>query len=161
MISIDESVVGPSDPESSDADTESVDPNWLPTWELVVLAVGDFLTLLVFSAIGRASHGMQEGGGFVSLFDTAVPFMLAFLLAGIILGLYRGKALYPVGRVIWKTGLTALIAGPAGVALRSLWLGRPIILSFVLVGTLSSMVMLTLWRVAWSRLRRLWWPELP
>lgn len=151
----------PSPDVSPDEAVTLVNPNWLPTWELIALALGDFITLLIFAAIGRASHDIAGSGKFLALFDTAVPFMVAFLIAGIVLGLYRGKALYPVGRVLWKTGLTALIAGPVGVALRALWLGRPIIPSFVLVGTLSSTVLLLIWRIGWSRLRRLWWPELP
>lgn len=140
---------------------ESADPDWLPTWELIALPLGDFLTFLVFAAVGRASHGIGGRSAFLALFDTAVPFMLAFLVVGMLVGLYRGTALYPVGRVLWKTALAGIIAGPMGVALRALWLGRGIAPTFVLVGTLSSTVMLVIWRVTWSRLRRWWWPELP
>jgi hypothetical protein len=162
MMSADETTSGTSAPlPASDFPVEPVDPNRLPTWELIALALGDFVTLLIFAAIGRASHDMPDAGRLLALFDTAVPFMLAFLVVGMLTGLYRGKALFPVGRVIWRTGLFALSAGPLGVALRAAWLGHSIVPTFLLVGTVSSAVMLILWRVGWSRLRRLWWPELP
>jgi hypothetical protein len=136
-------------------------PDWLPTWELAALVVGDLLACIVFAAIGRASHNMGDQGGLIAALNTAVPFLLAWLIVGMVLGLYRGTALYPLGRVVWKSLLNGLIAGPLGVAFRAIWLGHPVIWTFVLVGTLSSALILTLWRVGWSRLRRLWWPELP
>ena len=162
MMSSDETTGSPPASSSvAEIPVSLADPNRLPIWELIALALGDFITLLIFAAIGRASHEMPDAGRFLSLLDTAVPFMLAFLVVGMLAGLYRGKALFPVGRVLWRTGLTALIAGPLGVALRAAWLGHAIVLTFLLVGTASSALMLIVWRVGWSRLRRLWWPELP
>lgn len=162
MMPTDEPTPGAPVPlPAADMSVEPVDPNRLPTWELIALTLGDFITLLIFAAIGRASHDMPNAGHFLSLFDTAVPFMLAFLVVGMLTGLYRGKALFPVGRVIGRTGLAALIAGLLGVMLRAVWLKHSIAPTFLFVGTFSSAVMLILWRVGWSRLRRLWWPELP
>ena len=161
MVTSDSPETDVQEPTLSAESEALANPNWLPTWELIALPVGDFITLLIFAAVGRASHDIGGRSPFLALFDTAVPFMLAFLIVGMLVGLYRGKALYPVSRVLWKTALTGIIAGPVGVALRALWLNRAIAPTFVLVGTLSSTVMLILWRVAWSRLRRLWWPELP
>lgn len=135
-------------------------PDWLPRWELIALFVGDLLVLTLFAAVGRASHSI-ETSGIRAVVNTAVPFMIAWLLVGLVLGMYSGKALYPLGRVIWKTLLAGLIAGPLGVALRALWQSRPIIWTFVLVATGTTTLMLLIWRAVWSRLRRLWWPELP
>jgi hypothetical protein len=87
--------------------------------------------------------------------------MLAWLIVGIVVGTYRGKALYPPARVLARTLLAALIAGPLGVIFRALWLGRPVMISFVLVATAVSGAFLVVWRFVWSRIRRLWWPELP
>lgn len=152
-------------PPSVSTSTESSaprDPQWLPTWELAALALGDLIALIVFAAVGRASHDLIATQGTVrATLNTAAPFMLAWLLVGMALGMYRGTALYPLGRVLWRTALAGAVAGPLGVAIRALWLRRPIIWVFMLVATATSTLALLVWRVAWSRLRRLWWPELP
>ena len=137
-------------------------PDWLPTWELVALALGDFLVLVIFAVVGRGSHSLSTGPGrIVAVLNTAAPFMLAWLLVGAAVGTYRGKALYPPARVLARTLLAALIAGPLGVVFRALWLGRPVMVNFVLVATAVCGALLVVWRFAWSRIRRLWWPELP
>lgn len=137
-------------------------PEWLPRWELIALAVGDFIAMVIFAAVGRSSHNMDAGEGpLLAVLNTAAPFALAWLLAGAAVGLYTGKALYPPGRVLLRTLLAGLMAGPFGVALRAVWLARPIVWTFVLVATGTSTLIMLLWRFGWSRLRRLWWPELP
>lgn len=153
----------PPPSESTSAHTLAPrDPQWLPTWELVALALGDLIALTIFAAVGRASHDLIATQGAVrATLNTAAPFMLAWLLVGMALGMYRGTALYPLGRVLWRTLLAGAIAGPLGVAIRALWLQRPVIWTFMLVATATSTLALLVWRVAWSRLRRLWWPELP
>ena len=151
----------PSESTATDTSTPR-DPQWLPNWELVALAVGDLLSLITFAAVGRASHDLiATQGAVLATLNTAAPFMLAWLLVGMVLGMYRGTALYPLGRVLWRTLLAGAVAGPLGVAIRALWLRRPIIWTFVLVAVATSTLALLVWRVAWSRLRRLWWPELP
>ncbi|HLV44497.1 MAG TPA: DUF3054 domain-containing protein [Aggregatilineales bacterium] len=137
-------------------------PDWLPRWELIALAVGDLIALIIFAALGRSSHNMDAGEGpLLAVLNTAAPFAVAWLLTGAAVGLYTGRALYPPGRVLLRTLLAGLIAGPFGVALRAVWLNRPIIWTFVLVATATSTLAMLVWRFAWSRLRRLWWPELP
>src|SRR5690606_41766562 len=96
-----------------------------------------------------------------NLVNPAAPRMLGSLLSGMLTGRYAATGLPPPRRVVLRTLLAGLIGGPIGVALRALWLGRPIILTFVLVATGTSMLMMLVWRLGWSRLRRLWWPELP
>lgn len=137
-------------------------PDLLPTWEMVALFVGDFLVLMLFAVLGRSSHAMDVSTGTLpAVMNTAAPMMLGWLLAGIVTGVYTTAGMYPTGRVLLRTLLTGVIAGPLGVALRALWLGRPIIPTFVLVATGTSALMMLVWRFGWSRLRRLWWPELP
>jgi FlaA1/EpsC-like NDP-sugar epimerase len=146
---------------ASERQAASAGPDWLPRWELAALALGDFLALILFAVIGRSSHGMTGPTPLLSVLNTAVPFMVAWLVIGMVLGMYRGVALYPLGRVIWRTLLAGLIAGLLGVVLRAVWLGHPVVTTFLLVGTVSSTLFLLIWRIAWSRLRRSWWPELP
>ncbi len=138
------------------------DPDWLPRWELVALAVGDLIALVIFATVGGASHGLLGGESpLIRVLNTAAPFMLAWLLVGMAIGVYRGTALYPVGRALGRTLAAGILAAPLGVVLRALWLARPVSWTFMLVATGASTLALLVWRVAWSRLRRAWWPELP
>ncbi|NDJ53839.1 MAG: DUF3054 domain-containing protein [Chloroflexi bacterium] len=151
-------------------------PDKLPIWEFIVLALGDLLGWLIFAAVGRASHGLTSGGGpIVGTINTAMPFMVAWLMVALATGTFSGKALYPLQRVLLRSGLTGLLAAPLGVLLRSLWESPPALTvadrfawalrdvqpSFLLVATLTGTLILLLWRVGWSRLRRLWWDDLP
>lgn len=147
----------PTDPQPA----PSAGPDWLPRWELAALALGDFVALVVFAAIGRSSHHLAGTTPLLAVLNTAVPFMVVWLVVGMALGMYRGLALYPLGRVVWRTLLAGLIAGPLAVLLRAVWQGRPVIGSFLLVATTFSTLFLLIWRVIWSRVRRSWWPELP
>ncbi len=126
------------------------------------MAFGDLIAIILFVVVGRSSHGFTETRNTVRVvLDTAVPMMVGWMLAGMALGGYRGTALYPLGRVVWRTLLVGAVGGPLGVALRALWLHRPVLWSFVLVATGTSTLFLLVWRLGWSRVRRLWWPELP
>jgi FlaA1/EpsC-like NDP-sugar epimerase len=149
-------------PAASEIETPSTNPDWLPRWELIALVTGDMFVLILFVLLGRASHSVQAGQGALMAFvNTAAPFILAWVLVGTVVGMYSGRALYPLGRVIWRTALADLIAAPLGVVMRAVWLARPVAASFVVVAMLVTLVMMLIWRVGWSRLRRLWWPELP
>ncbi len=149
-------------PAESQAGNTSSDPEWLPRWELIVLAVGDLIALVIFAIIGRASHQeLTTQGPLLAVLNTAAPFMLSWLLVGMVLGMYRGKALFPLTRVIWRTLLAGFVAAPLGVAFRALWLGTHIVWVFMAVAAVFSTLALLVWRVIWSRIRRWWWPELP
>lgn len=149
-------------PQTETPAIASARPEWLPRWELFALAVGDLVALIVFAAVGGTSHGtLAAGSPVLNVLNTAVPFMAAWLTVGMLLGLYRGRALYPLWRVVALTLLAGIIAGPLGVALRAAWLRRPIAVTFVVVATAFSTLAMLIWRVLWSRIRRAWWPELP
>lgn len=149
------------DKQTSEGQTRS-NPDRLPRWELAALVFGDLLTLVIFAAIGGSFHGtLGAEGPFLRIMNTALPFMLAWLLVGMVVGLYQGTALYPIGRTAGRTLVASFLAGPLGVAFRAVWLGRPVSWLFMLVATGFSAVGLVIWRLAWSRLRRLWWTELP
>jgi hypothetical protein len=138
------------------------DPDWLPRWEIVFLGSVDVLLMILFVALGRESHNLTGADRpFIALMNSAIPFGIAWVLAGTGAGNYRGTALYPLRRVILRTLLTGLFAGPLGVGIRAAYLVRPVDLTFLLAATGVSTGMMLVWRIAWSRLRRLWWDELP
>jgi len=138
------------------------DPRLLPRWELIALVLGDLLVLIVFAALGRSNHGLTAvDSSFRAVLNTAMPFVIAWIAGGLFTGAYQGQGLFPVGRTILRTLITAVIAGPLGTALRAAWLEREISWMFMLVATGTISLMMVIWRLGWSRLRRLWWPELP
>jgi len=147
-------------------------PEWLPTWEIFAVGIGDVIVMLIFAAIGRASHEVTSSTGpVVGTITTAFPFIVSWLTLAAILGAFSGKAFYPVPRAAWRTLRASIPAAPLGVLLRAALEAAPkqfygfrwdqIDLSFILVATVSTSVLLLAWRIGWSRFRRLWWPELP
>jgi hypothetical protein len=129
---------------------------------MIALAVGDLIALILFAIAGRSSHGVLAQSGFLGVLNTAIPFMLSWLIASAAVGTFSGKALYPLGRVIWRTTAAGIGGGLLGVVFWGLSSNRwPPAPTFFLVGTLTSTLFLLIWRVLWSRVRRLWWPELP
>src|SRR5712691_906623 len=101
------------------ADRKPRGPNWLPTWEIIALGLGDVAMLLIFAATGRASHDAPSDVGLVvDTINTAMPFIVGWLVVAAVAGAFSGKALYPLTRVLWKTALAAVIAAPVGVLLR-------------------------------------------
>lgn len=135
-------------------------PDRLPTWEIVALGIGDLIALILFVIVGRESHQM-DAAGFVGTINAAMPFVTAWLMTAAVLGAFSGKALYPLLRVIGRTLLAGIVAGPIGVLLRAVLLGRMPTPMFFVVATGFTSLMLLAWRIVWSRVRRLWWPELP
>lgn len=97
----------------------------------------DAVAVVVFAAIGRASH--EEAGSLVGLAGTAAPF-LAGLAAAWATPVVRAQ---PAG---FRAGAVVL-AGTVGIGLllRAAFLGR-LPLSFAIVATLSLAVFLLGWR---------------
>jgi hypothetical protein len=135
---------------------------WLPGWELVMLFIGDFITLILFGVWGQMSHGMMRNATspIRGVVNDAAPFMLAWLIVAVVTGTYQAKALYPLPRVIWKTVLAGVIAGPLGGLMWALSRAHWPAPVFYGITTAITTSMLLVWRVFWSRLRRSWWPEL-
>jgi hypothetical protein len=136
---------------------------WLPAWEIVALFLGDVLTLVLFGIWGQSAHNLLQSSSspLRAVANTAVPFMLSWLVVGIFIGTYKATSLYPLSRVMWKTVLAGLLAGPLGVVFWALSRGRWPVPIFYVITTGLTTLMLLIWRVLWSRLRRAWWPELP
>lgn len=137
--------------------------DWLPRWEILALFLGDFVAMLLFGVWGQTAHGLLSSNEppLRAVMNTSAPFMIAWSILGALMGAYRATALYPLVRTIWKTALTGLIAGPLGVVFWALARDHWPVPIFYVVTTGISTGMLLVWRLLWSRIRRLWWPELP
>lgn len=120
---------------------------------LAVLIGGDVLALLAFAAIGRSSHGADSGFGAVgAVAGVALPFILGWLLAAPLLGLFRPEIVARPASVLQRVPLACVIAVPLGLGLRALFLQRGIPISFALVTAVTIVVIMLLWRGGFA-----WW----
>ena len=100
--------------------------------------VADLVAVLVFAAIGRRSH--TEGLDLDGVAATAAPF-----LAGLLVGWAAGRLWRDPSRPVaglWAAGGAAVI----GLALRGVVTGR-LPATFVLVATVSLMILIVGWRL--------------
>ena len=109
-------------------------------------AVADILGVLLFSTVGRRSHA--EGLTVAGIADTAWPFLVGAAAGWLLSRAWRRPtAVAPTGVVVWlctvAVGMLLRKATSAGVAV-----------SFVIVATAATAVMLLGWRVALAAVRR-------
>jgi hypothetical protein len=123
---------------------------------ILLLAVGDALALLAFAALGRASHHLRGDNPLLGVLMTAAPFLVAWgVVAPLTMAFGRGaRALATLPRWLVHTAVTWAIAGPLGLALRSLWLKRPIAPTFAAVTMATVLVIMGAWRGAFWWVRR-------
>jgi hypothetical protein len=97
----------------------------------------DAVAVLVFAAIGRASH--EEAGSMLGLVGTAAPFLVGLVAAWATPWVRARPAGFRAGAVV--------VVGTAGIGLllRAAFLGR-LPLSFAIVATVSLAVFLLGWR---------------
>ncbi|MEU7815865.1 DUF3054 domain-containing protein [Pseudonocardia sp. NPDC049154] len=103
----------------------------------VLAFAGDAVAVLVFAAIGRASH--EEAGSVVGLLGTAAPFLVGAVAAWAT----PWVRAHPIG----VTAGALVLAGSAvlGLLLRAAFTGR-LPVSFAIVATVSLAVFLLGWR---------------
>jgi len=106
----------------------------------------DIVCVVVFCTVGRRSHaeGLTLGG----IAETAWPFLSGTLVGWLIcLGWRRPAAVVPTGVVVWVStvalGMVLRYATSAGIAV-----------SFVVVASISTAVLLLGWRVAVALMNR-------
>ncbi|AYG02102.1 DUF3054 domain-containing protein [Gryllotalpicola protaetiae] len=105
---------------------------------VLLSAVLDFVLVVLFTVIGRVSHG--EGLGFAGVAQTAWPFLTGTLLAWLVFGAWRRPlAVVRTGIPVWL--LTVIV----GMLLRVVS-GQGIAVSFVIVATIVLGVFLLGWR---------------
>ena len=109
------------------------------------MAAGDATALLLFSAVGRLSHG--EGLAPGDLAATALPFLLGWALTAPFLGAFseaaRGNA---VGAAIAAAAKSWAVATPVSLLLRAVSQGRAPPTAFAVVSFVVTGVLLLAWR---------------
>jgi hypothetical protein len=106
----------------------------------------DVACVVVFAAIGRASH--DESDGLLSVWATAWPFLAGCVLGWLASRAWRAPlAMMPTGVAVW---LSAVIAG---MVLRALT-GAGTAVSFVVVASLVLALFIIGWRLLVAARRR-------
>ena len=106
----------------------------------ILAALADAVGVLVFCTVGRRSHA--EGLTVAGVADTAWPFLVGTAVGWLLIrGWRRPTAVAPTGLVVWAStvvvGMLLRKATSAGVAV-----------SFVVVASATTAVVLLGWRVA-------------
>ncbi|XP_062214703.1 uncharacterized protein LOC133915528 [Phragmites australis] len=120
--------------------------------KLGLLAGGDVLCLLVFSAIGRFNHGLPILDA--ETFKTADPFIAGWLLSAYLLGGFGddAKGRNGVGNAVITAAKSWVVGIPLGLAIRAVASGHIPPTPFILVTMGSTGVLLTAWRALVSQL---------
>lgn len=117
----------------------------------VLLVIGDALALLIFAALGRASHGEEASlTALAQVAETAAPFIIGWFVAAPLVGAYRAQVTGALQPMLARTWLSWLIAWPIGLGLRALIRQTTIPLSFALVTFVTVLAIMSLWRGAFA-----------
>ncbi|KAJ1697220.1 hypothetical protein LUZ63_005732 [Rhynchospora breviuscula] len=125
----------------------------IQSWgQIGLLAGGDVLCLLIFSAIGRFSHGLP----FLDLetLKTADPFVAGWILSAYFFGAYGddGKGKNGSTSAVFAAAKSWAVGIPLGIGIRAAKLGHVPATPFVLVTMGSTSVLLILWRFIASKI---------
>lgn len=116
-------------------------------WRVALLVVGDVVVFLVFAAAGRANH--QEAQSLAGVAMTAAPFLAAWLAVAPWIGAFgcagSAESTRP-RRLLPRTAISWVLAGPLGVVLRAIVVGHGVVPSFAVVAFVVNAVLLLVWR---------------
>lgn len=126
------------DPEIEDISTPFDKPS---------LALLDFVSIFVFSAVGKASHNNDGSLDILAILTTAFPFLFAWYLTSPFIGLYENDAEESILQASKVAAKGWLIAIPLGICFRGILKGYVPPLPFVIVTMISTLIILTTSRV--------------
>ncbi|HOA86314.1 MAG: DUF3054 domain-containing protein [Microbacteriaceae bacterium] len=108
----------------------------------VLAFVADLVLVVIFAALGRASHQEQVlGAGGLGLLETAWPFAAALAFAWIVTLAFR-KPLAPL-----RTGIPVWVITVAGGMLLRAVSGQGTAVAFIIVASVTLLIFLVGWRV--------------
>lgn len=111
---------------------------------MIILILGDILTLALVTAFGFATHGTMATAG-MRMLSTFIPLLIAWFLLAIPYKLFELQVANQT-RELWRPFWAMILAAPMAAFLRGLWLGTPILPVFVIVlGGVSALAILA-WR---------------
>lgn len=126
-----------------------------PAHRVIILVIGDLLTLLLFAWIGRRSHALSATD-IGAIIKTAAPFVISWFVVTPWFGLYSLEVSQNWRKWLPRLLIAWLIGAPLALILRALWLDRSIPgglnPTFALVAFGFTTLFLLIWRLAYS-----WW----
>ncbi|KAG6472239.1 hypothetical protein ZIOFF_069698 [Zingiber officinale] len=125
----------------------------LLTWGKVGLLVGgDLLCILVFSAVGRFSHGLPVLD--LETLRTSDPFVAGWVLSAYFFGAYGddGRGVNGLNKAVIAAVKSWAIGIPVGIAIRSGTSGHIPPIAFILVAMGTTGILLIAWRALISNL---------
>ncbi len=137
---MDETTSAPSSSENVDKAAE--------TRRLANLVIGDILVFLVFSVIGRISHGEPVGlTALPQVVGTAAPFAAGWFIVAPFVGAYRRDITARPREMAKRTAFAWVLACPVGLTLRGIFVdhGAPPF-SFAVITLLFVLIIMLLWR---------------
>jgi hypothetical protein len=118
-----------------------------------VLAVVDFVALLGFAAVGKASHAADGSIDFLAVLSVAFPFLVSWFLTSPLTGVYEVSTRNKDGP-LWNEAITTakgwIVAVPIGIALRGVIKGYVPPTPFIIVTMIATLVILCGSRVLFS-----------
>lgn len=128
--------------------TTSLRSRVVPSSLAAGLAVGDAAALTVFFTIGAKSHGFEPLADPTIVAEGVAPFLLTWLLAATVTGLYRAEAISSPVTVLTATVPAWVLGALAGHGLRATTLFRgDTAWTFILVSLVVGGALLVGWRV--------------
>ena len=113
----------------------------------VTLIVGDAIVISLFVLLGLNNH---EGISLAGWARNAVPLTIAWLVIGGALGVFRPQIAGSMTTILPRIALAWPVAAMIGLVTRYLILGHGLAVSFVIVTVLTNLVMLLIWRTAYT-----------
>jgi hypothetical protein len=124
---------------------------------IISLVVGDALVFLIFSVIGRLSHGERvDPAAFPQVVATAAPFAIGWFIIAPYVGAYRQNVTTQPRQMALRTAFAWLLSLPVGLTLRGIFVDHDVPpISFAIVTFVFVMLVLQLWRCPYALILRL------
>jgi len=115
---------------------------------IIVLASGDLLAFLAFSAIGRGSHGEATGlAAIPAVIVTAAPFAIAWFIVSPFIGVYRKELVANPRKMARRTFIAWMLSWPVAMAMRGIFVDHAVPpFTFALIALFVNAAFLLLWR---------------
>ncbi|GAX88506.1 DUF3054 domain-containing protein [Effusibacillus lacus] len=110
-----------------------------------LLLAGDILMLILFALMGQSEHKTYTT--FQGTLETAAPFVIAWLIVGLVLGLYKLQHYRSFASMFKRTLIVWILAIPFGMMLRNLYLNSALKIPFLIVALVSTLILLSIWRI--------------
>jgi hypothetical protein len=125
----------------------------------VVAAVGDAVIILLFAAIGRASHHETANNPLLHTAGTAAPFLVGWFAGSLIGGAYTREGLQGGRRGLIIVGRSWLLGGLIGLTIRSVLERRVVPVTFAIIALGFNLALLLAWRWLFGKVLMGWWGQ--